>query len=697
MSSYFAPNFDEEAIELEAQAILSKRRIISAPNADRVDSLDDSSWIKQSFMVDPKVEISELDLHLRVYSSAEFKFEDSSIGGSHEVNPRPQFTRYADARVPGKLIERSPTKINSATGDHGMGHYYSEAIHDNSQVIHLRFGVPQFNSLTTFFTGFFNYKAATVARTGRADTSIFYDIGQATALVSLFAAWPLLLFTVAVSTAGQFVRFLRDKPSTSFYSFKPTMPIYWYSVNTMVNQIGVYKGFYPSAMEQAVGNDIGQYQNLDQNSLNRLHEILPDIFSYGTFFDGAPPKGGIDVYAVANRAKRLKNRLDYVLAEMLAKGEAENLKGFVTEYQSRVKNEIQKANQKKGSLESTLNLWFNSAYGEIAEKGSENFSSEAQAVKIDANGRGVKEPNIAEIAQAEFDDGSEFASFRVDATGAISESFSNSFVENDLASKFNSISSSGKAAYFSFAGYNITEALQPVQEAFKQFAGGALDTIQMSGLLALGGSAFVDIPKNWENSSVNFPKANYTMTLISPYGHPIAQMTNIYIPLCMILAGVLPLQTGKRSYTSPFICQIYDKGRQQSRLGMIDSVTVQRGTSNLSFNKQGNAMAVEVSFSIADLSSVMAMPIVERTLLEEALNVFDSMFDDENVFSDYMNILASTSLQQQFYVSNKLKIRYQQKLRSLQRIFSPSRSMQIVHNFPPVGWLDIFFQGTDRI
>jgi hypothetical protein len=86
-------------------------------------------------------------------------------------------------------------------------------------------------------------------------------------------------------------------------------------------------------------------------------------------------------------------------------------------------------------------------------------------------------------------------------------------------------------------------------------------------------------------------------------------MFNIYIPLAMIMAGALPLATGKQSYTSPFLCEVHDRGRLLTRLGIIDSLSITRGTSNLGFNNVGKAMSMEISFSVLDLSSIMSMPI----------------------------------------------------------------------------------------
>lgn len=62
------------------------------------------------------------------------------------------------------------------------------------------------------------------------------------------------------------------------------------------------------------------------------------------------------------------------------------------------------------------------------------------------------------------------------------------------------------------------------------------DSFGMSDALSsiLSGT-YVDIPKHWQSSDVSLAKANYSMTLISPYGNPYSLLHNIYIPLAMCL------------------------------------------------------------------------------------------------------------------------------------------------------------------
>jgi len=185
--------------------------------------MKDSQWIKQSFIV-TQGNLDDIEIANRKFSSAAFKYTDSSLGGNHCINPPPQFTRYADIRDKGLLRNAVDTTLQYQPGHIGMGRYYSEAIDDNSQVIHLRFGVPSYNSLTQFFTGFYNSSAAGLARTGRLDASFIEKFLRFGVGLVTLAIMPLLILPIAFMMAGNAFRFFFKMPSSKFYYLKPSMP-----------------------------------------------------------------------------------------------------------------------------------------------------------------------------------------------------------------------------------------------------------------------------------------------------------------------------------------------------------------------------------------------------------------------------------------------------------------------------------------
>lgn len=675
--------------------------------------LKDSQWVRQAFLV-RKEELEKVDYQNRTFTSASLKFTDTTPGGNFAINPPPQFTRAADPKV-----------TSQYSGSMGMGRYYSEAIDDNAQVIHMRFGVPQFNSLTTFFTGFYDTRAGQLARTGRAD-GLFYNLGKAAGFVVSIMSWKLL----AVHALGLGWRFCMNKPSSKYYYLKPTMPLYWNAVQTIVNQIAVNRGIVPriGSPEQGELNDKYEF---DANAKERLHSLLPDIFN---------KDGSIDVYAMANRAQRLArkhfNRMEKKLNNATQMNLNKRMDDLSDELQSVYK---EKLTDERPNFMGYLDNWLKSKASQPKETADKSGGTTEQLpTKEDPD-----DPEWLKFFMAEMDDGSAFASFRVNATGAVNESFSNSVQESEISSKINSMSSASRSTNFSFGNGNVFggafgAALGGVAGAVKDFAAGALDSLNMSGLAALGGSAFVDIPKHWQSSTASLPRASYTMHLISPYGNPISQLINIHIPLAMLLAGALPLSTGKQSYTSPFILELYDRGRCQTRLGIIDSLSITRGTGNLGFNNDGQAMSVEVTFSIIDLSSIMHMPITEGFSMTSALAAVASpvigaaagvggataaaavvgggvaaagvgvaagaaamaaaagVFDEDTVFSDYLAVLAGMGLADQIYQWRKFKLNLTRKLANWNSWTSASHMSSFMGDIWPARMYSAIYKGVAR-
>lgn len=657
--------------------------------------IKDANWVRQSFLV-KSADLDNAAKSYRTWTSASLKFTDTSLGGNFAINPPPSFTRTADLKANTRLA-----------GGTGMGRYYSEAIDDNSQVIYMRFGVPAFNSLTTFFTGFYNTGAGKLARTGRA-TGVFYNLGKAAGFVVAVMNWQLL----AIHLLGVGAKFFLDKPSSKFYYLKPTMPLYWNAVQTMVNQIAVNRGIVPrigSGATTANKTDLSDEYQWDDQARALFHSKSPDLFN---------ANGSIDVYAMATRSMRLQHKQMMRLKDALSDGEKDLTTGI---------QEVMSESYSDGDSMGYLNYLAKFA-GDSQGSGA---TSQAQPNPADTKDQYDTDSEAAlnsttaddgflSFMEAELNDGGAFAGFRVNATGAVGESFSNSVTESEIANKINSMSSSSRSTKFDLAGGNLGDG--PIAGAVKSILGaagdvvaGAADSLGVSGLAALAGAAFVDIPKHWESSTASLPRAQYTINLVSPYGNPMSQLMNIHIPLCMLLAAALPISTGKQSYTSPFICEIYDKGRCQIRLGIVDSLSITRGTGNLGFTNEGHVMAVDVSFSVLDLSSVMHMPISQginmaATLVgatagaaaggllgaglgAAAVTLAAPTFDDDTVYSDYMALLGGMGLADQIYSWRKYKLNLTRQMTNWNSWFSSSHFASWLGNTPPARLLSMRFKG----
>jgi hypothetical protein len=665
---------------------------------------DDSTWVQQSFLV-PLADLATVDQTNRYFTTASLKYADSKPGGNLGINGIPAFTRTADLRVTNRLNTTAP-----------LGRFSSEAYDDNKQVIHMRFGVSAFNSLTSFFTSFYDTRAGQLARTGRSD-SMFYNFGVAAGLIVQVLNWQLL----AVHLLGTAIKYFANVPRSRFAYLKPTMPLYWNAVQSMVNQIAVNRGIVPrvGAVNSQAGDldDVSGGYDWTTGDSAILNQLLPDIFE---------PNGQIDVYKLATRYHRIERKW-YKKMEGLSNGDTIDLNSLVQQMAATTMTDDAPL-----GYQAYLQNWLSASAISVAQGGTDASTKTATSDDTSSTTPGAddttedintmvdNDDSFGSFLSAEFDDGGAFASFRVNYTGSVSESFSSSHSPSDIQDKINSASSSARAMKFNLADGNVDDgvigtALQGIAGAVGNLASGVADSLHISGFAALAGAALVDIPHKWDGSTANLPRGNYTMELRSPYGNPISQMINLYIPLCMLLAGGLPLATGKGSYTSPFVSELYDRGRCQTRYGMIEQITVTRGVGNLGFNREGNAMGIDVSFTVVDLSSVLYMPIAQSISLASsaamtaaaatgstaveyvtAAATVPGIFDDQSVFSDYMAVLSAMGLSDQIYSWRRFKLNVTRALADANTFFDKAHMASFLGNTMPGRLMGMFYRGIDQ-
>jgi len=654
-------------------------------NSDSQSFILDRTWAKQAFLINDSKLGNAADIANRYWSSASAKFTDTRLGANIGINSRPQFTRYADVREKGRLQGRADVSIGNTTGNFGMGRYYSEAIDDPSQTIYMRFGVPQFNSITSFLTSAFDPNQVSLAKTGR-DPSFLYHIGELAGSVAAVIAFPAIAITIV---AGKVINSFFTRPSSKFYTLKPTMHLYWTTVNLLVNTIAVNKGILPKIMNEEDKQKIGDPFKIDVEHMKALSGILPDIFTDEFYFD---------IFALANKAQRLANKLfndDYAALE---NGTATDYLGYVKKNSGSGSHATPISGEdSRPKLSAVLNkvLQFANYHSDQSDDRLEQDPKIDPATGEPKTGSWFQE--FAKNLDAEFRDGSGYAVFKVDHTGAVSESFGNSVGESDLSQKLNQVSSTARQARFSFSEGNIAGGalgglIKGALGAVGDVASGVLSGVTLGlsdGVMGLLGSGYIDIPKYWQSSTATLPRSSYTIQLISPYGNAISQMQNIYIPLCMLLAGALPLSTGKQSYTSPFICQIFDRGRCQTRLGMIESLSITRGTSNLPFDLKGQALALDVTFSVVDLSSIMHMPMSTGSLFSSNMTI-----DEDNILMDYLAVLGSMDMYSQVYPMAKAKLNLAKKIMEVQKLTSPAYWSSLFHDSSTSGMLKYISMGS---
>lgn len=678
----------------------------------RGSKLMDASWLRRSFLVDGS-NLDEEFLDLRTATSAKFKYTDSSPGGSLVVNPLPQASLLTDPPPVKKYFGHSTYSISN------YGNYYSEAFDDNMQVVTMRFGVPAFNSLWRFLNGMYSYEAGKYARTGRG-AGIVYNLVRGTlGFVTTLLFWPIK----ALGLIDKAARYFMNKPSSRFYYLKPTMPMYWDVVQTIVNHLAANTGLIhynsPAAQSTAVTED--HYHLTDDERLH-LHRMLPSIID---------EDGTIDVFALSLRGQRAWRRsMNHLIANGMAASDsrATTVINMWSDFFGEAPTHLIAQPKFKTYFES----WMSNPASQMGDSSSNMGGLMDMADDVNTFGEGA----LPEFIRMNLDDASEWISFRVNNGGPVSESFSNDFKSSALGDKINSIGTTVRDVKFDLAQGSLGDNFianfgEAVFGMINSMGQAAIDAVNLSGLAVIGGAAFADFPQHWDRSTASLPTSSYTINIPLPHNDTVARTIHAFIPLAMLLAAALPRSAGLQSHVEPFLCEIYDRGRAQTRLGMFKSLSIQRGTGNVGWNSKGQWLGLEITFEVMDMGQIVTLPVSEGVgwkdvlgggvvgagigavggaaagpygaiaggslgaMLGATTSLTKGIFDDDNYFNDYMAILSSLGMSSQINRLDKLKRRLTITMANAERLVSKARmSAYMTDNFIGTTLSAVMFYGN---
>ena len=705
---------------------------ISFLNLTNSPKIKDGDWLANCFMLSSK-NVPASAYRAMMLSSANWKFTDTRVGGNIAINNPPAYTRFADPRASGlnqkNVHGTRPAGLGEYWADQIDAH--SQIIHMQFGVPAFRGMLAFFAGVSdikagllartgrvpiSFYVGEvvgfvvglrllpFILAAKVIKFVLNRDGSRYYNLKPAmhpywnrvNMIANMFAVSEGLVDRFAVVGEGKFAKYVNDGASS---------------------------------FEKNLENSGSALEPSDRAAVGKLvaaaHAAVPELFLRD---------GGVDVYKIASRYQELANaRRDY-LEEMAKQTTVDGLLTRIIEYsyvkkyntidgrpitELRKIHETEYANatthdavndlfaaKAKEAADAALQTAISSepigvddttSPNQMASQSGDNSSGSTETNTGDTDfvplynslqsdegsesGRKVKDgwfkswwSSLSTGMSAGFNGGFSWVAFRVNPTGSQTANFSSSTNTPEIKSMINSFSSSAAKLRFNFSqGATGIPGIDTITESVKNMALGLMSGsgIGIAGLVNLAGASFVDVPDTWEDSSATLPTESYEIHLRTPYGNTLSRYINLYIPLSMLLAGALPISTGRQSYASPFICKLISVGRSNIDLGMIDNLSVTHGVGNIGFNRDKKPLGIDVSFSVKDLNRAVHAPIDMGGSMLNPLNAL-SIFDDDNAFNYYVNTLSGVSVADQVLAKNRFDRNLRLKMMSYNSFFSTS-------------------------
>lgn len=537
---------------------------------------------------------------------------DTRLGMNDAINVLWQFNRDDDIIHP----------VNMTSDNQGMGRVYSQMIEKHQQIVWMTFGVPEFTGLLDFYTNAVDMKVANFMRNGGG--SLISDISSVIGSTVGFAIkLPFMPFIWLKKLAD--IRNIFKV--TKYYDFRSTMPLYYQAVTTMLSHLAVNMGFISGFDSEFDG---------ESTSDNAVKEALPIFLQ----------KSGPDIYRILMQRSELRlgqtnpgGLISKTSAELLEATNRNDMTTQSAEAMSMAGASVDADNKVSTPKEWASNSILDNDYG----------GSFLQGMMDTALG------------------GLSYVGFRIEKSTDSSESFSNSTGESSIAQTLNSQASSNRDKSFgTMGGKTGIDVVDGVVESLKSFATSMSEVTSTDVLLnAYSGSAYIDIPEVWQNST--FGKSySFDMQLRAPYGDPISIFQSIYVPLCMVLAAALPRAAGKHAYTSPFLIRAYCRGMFSIPLGIIESISIRRGGSEFGWNINQLPTQVDISFTIKDLSPNMYMAIGTGTIGTELA----AIFSQNSSFQEYLMTLGGLGLAERVMFFKNLSRRFDQFLTTMRNTYT---------------------------
>lgn len=232
----------------------------------------------------------------------------------------------------------------------------------------------------------------------------------------------------------------------------------------------------------------------------------------------------------------------------------------------------------------------------------------------------------------------QYIGFRVEKDTDASESWSSSTAPSAIAEKINSTIQEAASKTQDYGLRNEDNFVKNAISGAASFLSGITNAFTISGITdAAMYGAYIDMPEQYKSSE--FHKSHsVSFKLRSPYGDITSIYQSIIVPLACLMAAALPRAAGNNSWMQPFNVRAYCAGRFSVSIGIIESLSIRRGSSEFGWTYQNLPTCVDVSISIKDMATSMYMSIHDGWLPD--------LFPANDNFKEFMLTLSGTGLQE---------------------------------------------------
>ena len=578
--------------------------------------------------------IGDIDEYFKQLDSNDYPswLADTSLGGNEAMNSWPQYSEDDDIRY-----------------DNLMGRVYRKNIENNKQLLHLSFGLPHLNNLIGFYNSAIlgrvrNQAAGRISENDPGYQNVTF-LRTVTHNVVGFSKMVLQgMWNLAGGSDNE-----ADAHIAKYYEIRPEMASYHKHVNTILIKLAIAMNIVEEVEKRIEPNSDSGYTGVDR---------FPAPFG----------ETGLDIALIRSRRRKLIDKLNInnqnSIADQLkfnpessTSSEQDNQKNAtdynLTKYEER-KVALENVYYRGGGVPDSNGVPIYEVISDIVDIGEDALDSFLTVTGLRNWWGDLRTTGSDSISR-----GYEFIAFKVDSDINTSESFSNTTTTSSVSELLSGVADTVRDLYYSTNTENVAGNLSRNVGGIFQELGAQVSSEISAEAANSAAEIFFDgnrivIPKIWADSEYS-TSHSFNLTLRTPYGDPHSIFQDIYVPLACILAGTLPRATGLNSYTRPFFCRAYATGMTSIPLGLIDSLTIERGSEQFGFNKDFYPLSLNISFTIKDLTGSMPISSDMPPLRTSVEGLYQYFAKADSNLTDYLGTLGGITPYERIYRTERRK------------------------------------------